>query len=84
MPRIKSAKKQMRQSRAHRVRNRAQRTTLRTALKRVRAAATKAAAQTAYNLAEQLLDRAARRGLIHRNTAARNKSRLRKVLAGLK
>jgi len=83
MPRLKSAKKQMRQSRAHRVRNRAQRTTLRTAIKRVRVAASKAAAETAYQLAEQLLDRAARRGLIHRNTAARNKSRLRAVVSKL-
>ena len=84
MPRIKSAKKQMRKSRAHRTHNRAQRTTLRTAIKRVRAAATKAAALAAYKLAEQLIDRAARRGLIHRNNAARNKARLSKLLKVLK
>ncbi len=84
MPRIRSAKKQLRQSRAHRTHNRSQRTTLRTALKRVRTATTKAAGQTAYKLAEQLLDRAARRGLIHRNNAARQKARLHKVVEGLK
>ena len=74
----------MRQSRAHRTRNRAQRTTLRTAVRRVRAATTKAEAQAAYKAAEVLLDRAARKGLIHRNNAARNKERLWKALTKLK
>ena len=74
----------MRQSRVHRAHNRAQRTTLRTAVKRVRTATSKAAAQAAYKVAEVMLDRAARKGLIHRNSAARNKTRLWKVVAGLK
>ena len=76
MPRIKSAKKAMRQSRRHAVINRAQRSALRTALKRVRAAGTKQEATEAYGAAVRLLDRAARKGLIHRNNAARHKSRL--------
>lgn len=76
MPKIKSAKKAMRQARARTVRNRAQRSALRTAVKRVRVAATAAAATEAYALAARLLDRAARKGLIHRNNAARHKSRL--------
>ncbi len=79
MPRIKSAKKAMRQARAHAVRNRAQRSALRTALKRVRAAETGAQATEAYALAVRLLDRAARKGLIHKNNAARHKSRLAAV-----
>jgi small subunit ribosomal protein S20 len=65
----------MRQSRAHEVRNRAQRSELRTAVKRVRAAVGSAAAD-AYTQAVRLLDRAARKGLIHPNNAARHKSRL--------
>lgn len=80
MPRIKSAKKAMRQARRHAVVNRAQRSALRTALKRVRAAGTKQEAATAYAAAVRLLDRAARKGLIHRNNAARNKSRLAKFV----
>lgn len=76
MPNLKSAKKAMRQSRRHAVVNRAQRSTLRTALKRVRAAGTKQEATQAYAAAVRLLDRAARKGLIHKNNAARNKSRL--------
>jgi small subunit ribosomal protein S20 len=80
VPRIQSAKKAMRQSRRHAVTNRAQRSALRTALKRVRAAGTKQEATTAYAAAVRLLDRAARKGLIHRNNAARHKSRLAKYV----
>jgi len=76
VPRIKSAKKAMRQARTRFTHNRAQRSALRTALKRVRLAASAAAATQAYALAVRLLDRAARKGLIHRNNAARQKSRL--------
>ncbi len=80
MPNLKSAKKAMRQSRRHAVVNRAQRSALRTALKRVRAAGTKQEATQAYAAAVKLLDRAARKGLIHKNNAARNKSRLAKFV----
>ena len=76
MPKIKSAKKAMRQARTRTARNKAQRSTLRTALKRVRAAATADAAAAAYGLAARVLDQAARKGLIHKNNAARQKSRL--------
>ena len=71
MPKIKSAKKAMRQARTRTIRNKAQRSALRTAVKHVRVAAT-----AAYTLAARLLDRAARKGLIHKNNAARHKSRL--------
>jgi small subunit ribosomal protein S20 len=80
VPNIESAKKAMRQSRRHAVVNRAQRSALRTALKRVRAAGTKQEATQAYAAAVRLLDRAARKGLIHKNNAARNKSRLAKYV----
>lgn len=76
MPKIKSAKKALRQARSRTERNKAQRSTLRTALKRVRAAATADAAAAAYAVAARLLDRAARKGLIHKNNAARHKSRM--------
>ena len=80
MPRIKSAKKAMRQARTRFTHNRAQRSALRTALKHVRQAASAATAAQAYALAVRLLDRAARKGLIHRNNAARQKSRLAKFV----
>lgn len=76
MPRIKSAKKAHRQARRRTEANRAQRSRLRSAVKRVRAATTAAAAATAYATAVQVLDRAARNRLIHPNNAARQKSRL--------
>ena len=75
MPRIKSAKKALRQSHAHNIRNRGQRSELRNAVKRVRTGEG-AAAVEAYAQAVRLLDRAARKGLIHPNNAARHKSRL--------
>jgi small subunit ribosomal protein S20 len=71
VPRIASAKKNMRKTRTATARNRSQRAALRTALKIAKSAeatpADKAKAVT-------LLDRAARKGLVHRNNAARNKS----------
>ena len=78
MPNIASAKKNMRKSRAATVRNRAQRSALRTALKKAQAPDASAEVKLA---AAKLLDRAARKGLIHKNNAARNKSRLSKSAA---
>lgn len=78
MPRIKSAKKQMRQARAHSARNRAQRSALRTAIKKVRSLLGTPNAKVAFLEAESVLDRSARKGLVHPNTAARMKSRLAK------
>lgn len=73
MPKIASGRKNMRKSRAANVRNRAQRSSLRTALKKAKAAG---ASDQDRLTAVQLLDRAARKGLIHPNNAARNKSRM--------
>ncbi len=78
MPNIASAKKNMRKSRAATVRNRAQRSALRTALKRAKSPEATPESRLA---ATKLLDRAARKGLIHRNTAARQKSKLGKATA---
>ena len=78
MPNTASAKKHMRKSRAATVRNRAQRSALRTALKKARQP-TATAEERAR--AVTLLDRAARKGLVHRNAAARHKSRLAKPVA---
>src|SRR5919201_654291 len=68
LPNITSAEKNMRKSRAAAVRNRAQRSALRTALKK--ATDPKASLETRRE-AISLLDRAARKGIIHRNAAAR-------------
>lgn len=76
MPRIKSAKKRMRQARARTEHNRAQRSAVRTAVKKARTETTKESVQAAI----RVLDRGARKGTIHRNAAARKKSRLMKKL----
>ena len=73
MPNIASAKKNMRKSRAATVRNRAQRSALRTAVKKAKAGS---ASPEDRLLAVRLLDRAARKGLIHQNSAGRQKSKL--------
>ena len=75
MPNIASAKKNMRKTRAATARNRAQRSALRTALKKAKAPGASAEVKLQ---AVALLDRAARKGLIHRNAAARTKSKMAK------
>jgi small subunit ribosomal protein S20 len=69
----------MRQAKTHATLNRTQRSQLRSAIKKVRSAAG-SAAQGAYDDAVQLLDRAGRKRLIHPNAAARQKSRLAKLV----
>ena len=71
MPNLASGKKNMRKSRAATVRNRAQRAELRTAMKKAKSPGSTPEARLQ---AVRLLDRAARKGLIHANAAARHKS----------
>ena len=77
MPNIKSAKKDLRKSRAAAIRNRAQRSALRTAVKKAKSGGSAAETLTAVSL----LDRAARKGLIHPNAAGRQKSKLARKAA---
>jgi small subunit ribosomal protein S20 len=73
VPKIASAKKNMRKSRAATVRNRGQRAALRTALKKAKTAGASPADKKS---AIQLVDRAARKGIVHKNAAARHKSQI--------
>ena len=87
MANIKSAKKRAKQTIVRNARNSAQRSMLRTAVKKVIKALDAhdaAAAQDAFTSAQPLLDRMAARGLIHRNKAARHKSRLTARIKALK
>ena len=73
------ARKRARQAESSRQRNSSQRSMLRTHIKNViKAIATgdKEAAQSAYNKAVPVIDKSAGKGLIHKNKAARHKSRL--------
>lgn len=78
MPHTPSAKKHLRQSEKRRLHNRAIIRTIRTHLKRFDAAldGPMEKLQEEYNLAATKLDKAAARGIIHRNMAARKKSQL--------
>lgn len=79
MANIKSAKKRAIQSEVRRQRNAGKRSMMRTTLKKVLAAidaGDKTAAASAYQVATQAVDRMASQGIIHKNKAARHKSRL--------
>ncbi|HEY7473157.1 MAG TPA: 30S ribosomal protein S20 [Gemmatimonadota bacterium] len=76
MPNVKSAEKRARTNQKRRERNRRDRSRMRTAIKKVRQADSPESAREALVRAESLLDRMAGKGVIHDNTAARQKSRL--------
>ena len=79
MANIKSAIKRARQNEKLRLSNASKRSMYRTYVKAVIAAVAtgdKEAAQAAYARAQPVLDRVATKGLIHKNKAARIKSRL--------
>ncbi|GGO63396.1 MULTISPECIES: 30S ribosomal protein S20 [Bowmanella] len=79
MANIKSAKKRAIQAEKRRQHNASRRSMTRTSIKKVLAAIAtgdKAAAETAFAAAVPVLDRMATKGLIHKNKAARHKSRL--------
>ena len=86
MPNIKSAEKRVQLSRVQNLRNRAARSTLRTTLKKFDAAVVagdKVAAAEAYTVAVKTVDRAATKGLLHKNNAAHKKSALTLKLVGM-
>jgi small subunit ribosomal protein S20 len=83
LPNVKSAEKRMRTSAIRAERNRQFRSRMRSALKKVRSAEDAATASAAFRDAVSLLDRAARRRIIHPNRAARAKSRLSARIAKL-
>ena len=73
MPNLPSAKKRLRQSVKRTLRNQIAKTRIKTETKKAIAGET--------NLAVSVIDRAAAKGIIHKNAAARKKSRLAKRLA---
>ena len=76
MPHHKSAAKRVITNEKRRVSNVAARSRLRSALRAVRAATTRAEATTAYRTATAVLDRTASKGVIKKETASRHKARL--------
>lgn len=80
------AKKRARQAEKSRVRNAGQRSNLRTFVKKVLAAVkagNKEQAEAAFRIATPVLDSAVNKGIIHKNKAARGKSRLNAKIRAL-
>lgn len=83
MANIKSQIKRNRQNEARRQRNKRERSFLKTKIKRFDQAVDSGdapSAQEAYRVAARQLDKAAAKGIIHKNKAANKKSRLAKKL----
>jgi small subunit ribosomal protein S20 len=83
MARNKSAEKRNRQNEVERERNRAYRSRMRSSIKKLRTlveSGDAAGARAALPATLGLIERTAQKGVIHRNTAARYKSRLAKLV----
>jgi small subunit ribosomal protein S20 len=86
MANSKQAEKRARQAVKLRSQNMSQRSTLRTAIKKVQAAVAsgdKAAAQAVFKETVSTIDQIADKRIIHKNKAARHKSRLSAAVKGL-
>ncbi|MCL5975657.1 MULTISPECIES: 30S ribosomal protein S20 [unclassified Methylophaga] len=80
------AKKRARQAEVSRQLNASQRSAMRTKVKAIRKAiiaGDKEQAVAAFKAAVPVLDRMARKGIIHKNTAARGKSRLNNAVRAM-
>jgi len=83
MPNIKSAEKRMRQTVGRKAANRHKRTRMRTEIKKFKTLVVEEKieeAQVSLKKVYAVIDRTAQKGVIHSNTAARQKSRLTKYL----
>lgn len=86
MPNIKSAEKRVKVARRRMERNVSARSSMKTAVKKYEAEIGRgdvSAAQTALQKAMSVIDKAAKKGVIHKNQADRRKSRLSKKLLDL-
>ena len=80
------ARKRARQGEKQRQHNSSLRSTLRTAIKKVRKAVDagdKAAAQTVLRASQAVIDRIADKRIMHKNAASRNKSRLAQAVKSM-
>ena len=77
MPNIKSAKKRVLVAEARNEHNKAEKSALKTAIKKFEAAAVegdRTEAESSYKVAVKAVDKAAAKGLLHKNNAAHKKS----------
>jgi len=83
MPHHKAYKKSMRKDEEARLQNRSYRAKMRAVIRNVRQSQNKTAAQENLKKAIIVLDRLARKGIIHQNNAANQKSRLSQFIKTL-
>lgn len=79
----KSALKRIRSNEAKRLRNRYQHKTTRTFVKRLRTTSDKTEAQELLKTVISMLDKLAKKNIIHRNKASNQKSKLTKLVNSL-
>ena len=81
MANIRSSKKDLKRNAKNRARNQATKSALKTYIKKARVALSgeEQVAKTSLATAIRQLDKAAQRGIIHKNQAARRKSRIAKA-----
>jgi len=79
----KSALKRIRANEKKRLLNRYQHKTTRTMVKKLRLTTDQSVAVELYKTVSSLLDKLAKRNIIHKNKAANNKSKLAKYVNGL-
>lgn len=79
----KSALKRIRSNNAKRLRNKYQHKTTRTFIKRLRSTTDKAEAQELFKTVAGMIDKLAKKNIIHKNKAANNKSKLQKFVNSL-
>lgn len=79
----KSAIKRIRANATKRLRNRYQARTTRNAIKRLRSSSSKSEASELLKKVVSMLDRLAKKSVIHKNKAANNKSKLTKFVNSL-
>ncbi len=86
MPNLKSSKKDVRRTKRRKERNSRQKSAIRTYAKNILKAIKanqKEEAQALYNTFASLVDKAAKKNIIHKKTANRNKSRISSKIAAL-
>ncbi len=86
MPNIKSAKKRVKVSATKELRNKMVKTGMKTSIKKYEAAladGNKELAAATYKEAVAKIDKAVAKGIMHKNTAARRKSRYTRLLNGI-
>ncbi len=87
MPNTASAKKRLRQDKVRQAQNRSIKSAVKTNVKKVTSAiegGDVAGAEAAFTVAAMHLDKAGAKNIIHKNAAARKKSRLQKAIVKVK